>query len=412
MSEYKVSLLAMKSKVAVLRCNNYNDDSILSAIRHGIDLIGGVNAFVKPGEKILLKPNCLYGAPPDRCITTHPSIVKAVGTICKEASAVVWYGDSPSVGTSSESMETSGYASVAKESGLIFADVDHGRSVTHPKPLVASAFVLSNAALEADGIISLSKLKSHGLTRYTGAVKNQYGCIPGFLKAQYHSRFPDVNQFAEFIVDINTFLKPRLYIIDGIIAMEGNGPGNGTPRSLGVIIFSTDPVAADAVACRIIKLDPQIVPTNIAGEKAGLGTWHPENIELLGDPIHQFICHDFKIVKRQALSASGGKLRQYVVRKVADRPVIDKSKCIKCGKCVDICPVTPKAVDWVQGDKKKSPVHNYDICIRCFCCHEVCPAKAIHVSTPFLGKMAQATAWTIIKCYRGIRALFGKKSNI
>ena len=145
--------------------------------------------------------------------------------------------------------------------------------------------IIANGVLDCDGLISLPKLKTHGLMRFTGAVKNQFGCIPGFLKGQYHVKLPDPYDFATMLVDINTLIKPRLYIMDGITAMEGNGPRSGKPKQLNVLLLSTDPIALDATACKIINLNPEFVPTSKLGEKAGLGTYHTENIEIVGEQI-------------------------------------------------------------------------------------------------------------------------------
>jgi len=130
--------------------------------------------------------------------------------------------------------------------------------------------------------------------RFTGAVKNQFGCIPGILKGQYHVKLPDPYDFAAMLVDINTYIKPRLYVMDGITAMEGNGPRSGKPKQLKVLLLSADPVALDATACRIIDIDPEIVPTAKLGEKANLGTYHKENIEITGDNLDSLSIKNLK----------------------------------------------------------------------------------------------------------------------
>jgi uncharacterized protein (DUF362 family) len=137
-------------------------------------------------------------------------------------------------------------------------------------------------------MVNLPKLKTHPLVRFTGAVKNQFGCIPGLLKSQYHVKLPDPYDFANMLVDLNTLVKPRLCVMDGIMAMEGNGPKSGRPQKMSVLLFSSDPIAIDATACRIIDLDPDVVPTSRPGEKSGLGAYHSENIEIVGeDSVHK-----------------------------------------------------------------------------------------------------------------------------
>jgi len=223
--------------------------------------------------------------------------------------------------------------------------------------------------------------------RFTGAVKNQFGCIPGFIKGQYHVKLADPYDFAAMLVDINTFIKPRLYIMDGIRAMEGNGPRGGKASKMNVLLLSADPVALDATACRMINLDPEAVPTSKPGEQSGLGTYHSEQIELVGENLEAFYTPSFKVVRSAPLHCSSGRLQSFVRNQVCERPVIDKVKCTVCGTCVQMCPVEPKAVNWHSGDKSSPPTYKYDRCIRCYCCQEVCPEGAISIKNPALSRV-------------------------
>jgi ferredoxin len=207
------------------------------------------------------------------------------------------------------------------------------------------------------------------------------------LKNQQHARMPDPFNFATMLVDLNTLIRPRLFIMDAVMAMEGNGPRNGKPRKMGVLLLSTDPIALDAVACKLIDLDPAFVPTSAPGEKSGLGTYHYENIDIAGANVEDYICRDFDIVRKPAVSTAGGSVSKFMKNRFSPRPTIDKALCNQCGTCVKNCPVTPKAVDWVGGDKTRPPAHNYNRCIRCFCCQETCPQGAISVKTTLLGRM-------------------------
>ena len=146
-------------------------------------------------------------------------------------------------------------------------------------------------------------------------------------------------------------------------------------------------VAVDSVACKIINLDPEFVPTMAPGEKSGLGNYHYENMEIIGDNIEKFICKDFDVVRKPVEHAANGAVRIFIKNRISSRPVIDKKVCKLCGTCVRHCPVNPKAVDWVDGDQKHPPKHNYDLCIRCFCCQELCEAGAISIKRPLLGKI-------------------------
>ena len=189
------------------------------------------------------------------------------------------------------------------------------------------------------------------------------------------------------LLDLNRFLPSRLSIMDGIIGMEGNGPRNGTGREVQVLLFSIDPVALDATAARIMNLDPNQVPTLSWAKKWGIG--QVDNIEILGDDLESFIVADYDANRRSGSTAKSdpGLMKQLFKNWIIPRPVIDSEKCTRCGTCVKICPVTPKAVDWHSGDHKKAPTYHYDDCIRCYCCQETCPAEAIQVQIPPLGRL-------------------------
>jgi uncharacterized protein (DUF362 family)/ferredoxin len=377
-----------KSIVVLIRCDRYEEKIVYESIKRGLDLLGGIQHFIQPGEKILLKPNVLVGVTPSRSVTTHPSVFKAMGRILKDAGANVSYGDSSVFGSCAFNMGRCGLKAVGDELGLAIADFDHGKEVIHNTALLNRKMQIAAGVLDADGIISLPKLKSHGFTRFTGAVKNQFGCVPGLHKREFHFKMPDPYQFATMLVDINTFIKPRLFVMDGIIAMEGNGPFSGKSRQMSVILLSTDPVAEDAIACKLIDLNPEYVPTSKPGEQSGLGTYHYENIEVRGDDIHSFIVKDFDVVRQPPVSAATSRMGKLLKNQLTPRPVINPSKCSQCGTCFESCPIGRPALNWMidkAGNKKAR--YNYNNCIRCYCCQETCPDGAITIKTPVLGRL-------------------------
>jgi uncharacterized protein (DUF362 family)/Pyruvate/2-oxoacid:ferredoxin oxidoreductase delta subunit len=376
-----------KARVALIRCGTYEDAQVLAAIKNGVDMLGGISLFARPGERIVLKPNILIGTDPDKGVTTHPAVFKAVGRLLKDAGADVQYGDSPSFGKAEPNLRRSGIKQAGDELKLSVVDFDSGRSVSHKDALLVKRFIVAKGVLDSDGLISLPKFKTHGLTRFTGAVKNQFGCIPGLRKSQYHVKLPDPYDFATMLVDLNTLIRPRLSIMDGIVAMEGNGPRSGKLKQLNVLLLSSDPVALDATACRIAHLDPEVVPTSKPGEKAGLGTYHAENIELIGEPLESFVDKSFQVNRTPPVASSGGRLRVFLKNRITQRPVIDRAKCTCCGTCITMCSVQPKAVNWHNGDESSPPRYDYDRCIRCYCCQETCPEGAIELSTPLLGRI-------------------------
>ena len=377
----------MKSKVAIIYCGSYEYSEVKAAVERGFSLIGGVSAFVSPNEKILLKPNWLSADPPEKCVTTHPSVFRAVAEVLQKEGAKLSYGDSPAFQSPESAAKKTGVAEIAEELNITFADFKSGKEVHFNEGHQNKKFTIVNGVLENDGVISLPKMKTHGFQRITGAVKNQFGCVPGKLKGEFHVKLPDNYDFAKMLIDLNTAIHPRLYVMDGIFAMEGNGPKGGTPKQMNVLLFSTDPIALDATECRLMNLDPALVLTNKAGMELGAGTYLENEIELLGDPIEQFIAMDFDVDRKpeKPFKKSGGM--QFVKNIITPRPYIIAEKCIKCGVCVNMCPVEPKAVNWHDGNKNNPPSYKYDRCIRCYCCQELCPESAIHIKQPFIRKI-------------------------
>jgi len=380
------SSAATISRVALVRCDAYEPAEVRGAIDRGIALLGGVETFVAKDERIVLKPNLLVAAPPDSAATTHPAVFGAVAQALLEAGIDVRYGDSPGVGGTRFPAKRAGLAKVADTLAVPPADVRKGETVSFLDGKLIKQFTLAKGIVQADGFVSLPKLKTHGLTRFTGAVKNQFGCIPGMLKAEFHARMPTVERFAQMLVDLNRCIPARLYVMDAIIGMEGNGPRSGHPRPIHALLFSTDPVALDATACRLINLDPTLVPTNRWGVEWGLG--QIENVEVVGDALQELTVPDFD-VNRSRASTTGeraGLFGRAAKRLLVQRPVIIPEKCTRCGTCVSVCPVEPKAVDWHSG-RDAPPKHDYARCIRCYCCQELCPAHAIEIKKSLLGRL-------------------------
>jgi uncharacterized protein (DUF362 family)/Pyruvate/2-oxoacid:ferredoxin oxidoreductase delta subunit len=377
------------SRVALVRCETYEYENVRNAVRRGIDLLGGPGLFAAPGEKILFKPNWLVADPPERLTTTHPMVFKAVVQVFKTTGAILSFGDSPAIQSPEHASRATGFLPVAEAEGVVLADFKQGREVLFEGGVQNKKFVIANGALDCDGIVSLPKLKTHGLERMTGCIKNQFGCVPGALKGEFHVKLASAIDFARMLVDLNAFLKPRLYVMDGIIAMEGNGPRGGTARPMKVLLFSADPVALDATVCRMVDIDPEFVPTITLGMRAGTGTWKKEEIDLVGDPFESFVDRHFDVKREPVQPFSRGTGSGFLRNALVPRPFIIAEKCTRCGTCVKACPVDPKAVDWHDGDRKAPPSYKYDRCIRCYCCQELCPEGAVELKVPLLRKLLE-----------------------
>lgn len=376
-----------KSTVALIGCGSYDEKEVYEAVRRGVGLLGGISSLVKKGELITLKPNVLWGDDPNKCITTHPTVFRALGVIFKEAGAVLQYGDSPGFGKPENHMKRAGLKAVADELGIGLADFEHGREVEFPDSPYVKRFTVALGAIDCDGIVNLPKLKTHGFLRLTGAVKNTFGCIPGMLTQGFHVKIPNPYEFSKMLVSLNLLLKLRLHVMDGIVAMEGNGPRGGNPVKMGFILLSKDPVALDTVMCRSIGFNPILLPTNTIGARYGLGNSNPDEIEVIGDPIESFINPHFDVLREPIPSQPQYRVPTFLKNALFPRPVIKRERCVRCGTCVEVCPVDPKAMNWKGAKGDEVPSYTYKRCIRCFCCQEICPESAIYIKYPPLRKL-------------------------
>lgn len=262
-----------KSKVVILPCESYEEEKIYSLLKTGIQELGGLSRLTGKEEKILLKPNLLKKAEVEKAVITHPVVVGAFARILREEGYKnIVLADSCGHGTTRQVIQGTGMDTYLKKYDIPAIDYTKGIHVDNPSGIQAKEFILPQELLEADCVISLSKMKTHALERITGAVKNSYGFVYGKNKAIGHTKYPSADSFARMLIDLNQYVKPRLYVMDGIVAMEGNGPGSGDPVNMNVILLSTDPVALDSVFARLVHLKPEMVPTNYHGGKDG--TWN------------------------------------------------------------------------------------------------------------------------------------------
>lgn len=375
-----------KSKVAVLFCDDYSEEKVYEKIRAGFEMLGGTDRLFGQDEKILLKPNLVRGASVERAVFTHPAVMTALARVLSERGYHhMRAGDSCGFGQAEKIMQESGMLEGMKKFGVGTADFSAEQHVPFEAGGKSHTFILSKPVCDTDALISVSKMKTHALEHITGAVKNQYGCICGLHKAKGHTQYPTADSFARMLIRLNQCVKPRFYIMDGITAMEGNGPTSGDPVHMGMILMSQDPVAIDSIFARLVYLNPEYVPTNVHGENMGLGTWQKGNIELLTETgtitMDELVKSHGKPgfrVERKRSKGRGILGNIGFLRVFQKKPYIESDKCKRCGICVESCPVEGKAVRFDHG-RKEVPVYDYKKCIRCFCCQEMCPHKAIQV---------------------------------
>ena len=376
----------MKSKVVLLPCGEYDEEKVYTLLKQGLYLVDGVEALIPKDAKILLKPNLLKRAEVEKAVITHPVVVGAFARILRENGyEQIVLADSCGHGTTQAVIRGTGMDTYLEKYQIPAIDYSEGIKVDYPQGIQAKEFILPKELLEQNCVISLSKMKTHALERITGAVKNSYGFVYGFHKAKGHTQYPSADSFARMLIDLNKCVAPKLYVVDGIVAMEGNGPGSGDPVQMNVMLMSTDPVALDSVFSRLVYLKPEMVPTNYHGEKMGLGTWKEEEITLLTPDGEISMSEAVKRYGNPQFNVDRTEVRKNIWTRMAGalnifqkKPYIENDKCVHCGICVQSCPVPGKAVDFRKG-KDKPPVYDYKKCIRCFCCQEMCPKKAIKV---------------------------------
>ncbi|MGI6129263.1 MAG: DUF362 domain-containing protein [bacterium] len=379
----------MGEQVALVACSDYSEDKVDSAVREAVDYLGGLDKFVQPGQQVLLKANLLTKRPPGDAVTTHPALVKAVAKEVIRAGGQPLIYDSPGGPFTKSALEgvyaSCGMTQVATELDAKLNWDVATVNVTAAEKAQVRNITLSQAIATADVIINLPKLKSHGLTRYTGAVKNLYGCIPGLSKAEYHLQLPTLDQFANFLLDLALTVKPTLTIMDAVVGMEGEGPSAGTPRHLGYVLASSSMFALDAAAVNLIGLKEEEVPTTRLAKTRGLFNKVVDEI-VVGLNLREQVVHDFEIPPPGGTSFRllGYRLPPRVLKLVGGwlgaRPVFQADKCRRCGICVRSCPA--KALT-LSG---KKPTIKLTDCIRCFCCQELCPVQAVIIHRPWLSR--------------------------
>ena len=310
------------NRVYLAACPDYGQAE--AKLREAVAALGGMERFVRPGERILLKANLLRAAPPESAICTHPAVAAAAAKLVAEAGGTAVITDSPGGALHKEAVlrglyEKTGMAQAAAASGAELCYDASTRTVSLPAGRVLKQAEVIAPVAEADGVFDLPKLKTHVLMSMTGAVKNLFGVLPGLSKVGYHATHPSQEQFADVLLDLAEYVRPRLSIMDGGLAMEGDGPGaSGTPRHAGVLLVSDSPLALDAAAAALIGLPLASNPVLLAAQRRGLRPSYIEEVELLGEPLEALRMDDYRFPSRikgnlmEFLGAPGRARRQAV----------------------------------------------------------------------------------------------------
>lgn len=368
-------------------CDNYETERLDACLAKTFSSLGGLDKFVRPGMRVLLKPNLLNAKKPADAATTHPAFVEAVARAVMAAGGVVTIADSPggpyATAWLKHAYAATGMEAVADRMGARLNFDLRVEEVDVPQGVLLKRVRLLKPIVDADAVINLAKLKTHLMMVYTGAVKNMFGAVAGTEKADYHARMHNYDQFAAALVDIHLASKPTLNLIDGITAMEGAGPGSGTPRHLGVVIGAVNAFDADAVAQQLIGIPWEKVPVMRAGHAAG--RFNPDELEVVGEPVALHRCDDFSVPTLNSREKGAAPQKTWLSRLGAitrPRPEIVQSLCVRCGRCMAACPVKT-----IHRQADGAIVIDSSKCVRCFCCHELCPEDAIEIRRGLLSRV-------------------------
>lgn len=347
------------SVVNIVKCNDYDEENVYLALK---EAMSKSDFPIIKNKTILVKPNILSDAKPEVCLSTHPSVVKAVIRILKEEGAKkILVGDSPGLQKSNFKPKKSGIYQVCEQEDVKWVDFSKD-PVKKLVPFVKRKISITKAIDKVDFCISVSKFKTHELMYTTGAIKNMFGLVPGLNKSKQHVHNPTRKGFAKFICGLFSISKTEYSIMDAIIGMEGPGPGNGYPKKVGYIITSSDALALDISQAIMMGYNPLDIPIiKYAIKKKLTNTRKIEDIEYSNLNANDLIIKDFKKINNKKLSEK---------RKA---PIFLEDPCIKCKKCIDICPANALSLS------NKKIIINEKKCIKCYCCHEVCPANAIKI---------------------------------
>jgi uncharacterized protein (DUF362 family)/NAD-dependent dihydropyrimidine dehydrogenase PreA subunit len=380
----------MKMTDLVVRpCPDYSTEGAYKALEEVLKPLGGLD-WVTKGMKVAIKANLVGPFKPESAAVTHPALLAALTKLLRQKGAIVTVGDSPGGIYNKVYLDrvyaASGMKAVEAAGGSLNNDFSTAQA-DFPEAKVLKHFEYTAWLNKADAIIDFCKLKVHGMMGMSAAVKNLFGAIPGTVKLEYHYKYPDYNDFANMLVDLNEYFKPRLSIADAVVTMEGNGPTAGTPRHMGVLLASNSPYKLDLGCAALINLDRSKIPYMEAAYQRGLMPSDCSQLNIDGD-LKTYVAKDFKnvAVRRDIALLLGDNVFTRILSKTAgallrSTPMLDKGLCVGCAACAGLCPA--KAITMIN----KKAVIDRKSCITCFCCQEFCPKGAMKVHRPLAAKL-------------------------
>jgi uncharacterized protein (DUF362 family)/NAD-dependent dihydropyrimidine dehydrogenase PreA subunit len=369
--------------VALLSQKSYSEKGLTGSLEKLLRELGGLETFVQPGDRVLLKPNMLSARKPEKRVTTDPMVVRIIARMILDCGGKPFIADSPGIEPFGQVARISGIEKVGKDLGIPVLELDDPVPVPHRTDSRFRNVEISSKVLETDRVINLPKLKTHAQMLLTLGVKNLFGTVVAQRKAEWHYKVGlNRDTFASLHLDIYQAIRPTLTILDGIWGMEGHGPGNGRPRNFGILAGSTDAVALDCSICRILGTPLENFPLYREAKRRSIGQTDLEQVNFKGDLDPLEVIKDVDIPRLDSLHVLPGFLK-FFGNSLTSRPVQDPDKCIGCGECVKICAARAISLE------NRTLTYDYEKCIRCFCCQEVCPANAIGFKKGFLLKVME-----------------------
>ncbi len=370
--------LQNKYRVSATKCDRYELPLLKEKIALLLELIGGADQFFKHGSKVLLKPNLLLAREPEKGVTTHPAVVGAVAELALDHGAKVSIGDSPSGGLKSmdKLWAKTGVSSMARKYGVPLLNLEkYGVEARDINFGDLKKVYISKAVLESDLVVNLPKLKTHNLTIITLAMKNSYGCLPGFQKPQLHSMFSNAAIFGALVARIHALIEPGLNIMDGILGMDGRGPTTGDPYWAKMLLASDNALAMDMLLATLMGINPMKIESITEGIKLGVGPGDLSQVELVGGNMEDFRLAGFKVPSNKAMRLMPNLVGRVMSHFFWVYPQVDPLKCTLCKECIKICPTgsISEVHDAAFVERKT--------CITCFCCVETCEYESIEVKT-------------------------------
>jgi glutaminyl-tRNA synthetase len=266
-------------KVVIQRCAGYGV-SLEENIRTAFSCcFGRMQDAIRPGDKVLLKPNLLLKDLAGSCVNTNPLFVRAVANIVKDAGGLPFVGDSPAFGTARQVAAGCGLLRLLEKEGIPVVSLKrnrrYGRNVR-----------ITRSIDDFDSIINLPKLKAHGQMLFTGAVKNLYGMVSGKVKAWRHlTARSSREKFSLMLLGICEQVRPCFTLVDAIDIMEKTGPRNGVLKNAGLIFAGINCISIDRVICEVFSVDAQKVPLLYAAQKYGFAGGRLSDIQIAGVPV-------------------------------------------------------------------------------------------------------------------------------